>query len=124
MAKECKKCKKSMDDCKCPKKGKKGYYGLEDHSGDDSMDMDMPQDSMSEALGSTREPRADKLAKMSGREKRKSLGDFKAASDEAKKRRADKDTKDRLAHERMTKGVRFYDKKGSGYLKGGKKVYD
>lgn len=124
MAKECKKCKKTKEECTCPKKGKVGYYGLDDHDKEDSVDMDMPQDSMSEALGALGEPRADKLEKMSGREKRKSLADFKAATDEAKKRQSDKETRDRLAYERMTKGVRFHDKKGSGYLKGGKKHYD
>ena len=35
-----------------------------------------------------------------------------------------KDENDELAVTRMKKGVKFYDAKGSGYLKGGKKVYD
>jgi hypothetical protein len=35
-----------------------------------------------------------------------------------------KEAKDKLHHETRTKGVRFYDKKGSGYMKGGVKKYD
>jgi hypothetical protein len=32
--------------------------------------------------------------------------------------------KEKLYTTTRTKGVRFYDKKGSGYMKGGKKTYD
>ena len=35
-----------------------------------------------------------------------------------------KKAKDKLHHDTRTKGVRFYDKKGSGYMKGGVKTYD
>ena len=35
-----------------------------------------------------------------------------------------KEAKDRLHHDTRTKGVRFYDKKGSGYMKDGVKKYD
>ena len=35
-----------------------------------------------------------------------------------------KDQKDKLYKDTKTKGVRFYDSKGSGYMKGGKKKYD
>jgi len=41
-----------------------------------------------------------------------------AKAKEAKKRKTE------LADLRVTKGIRFYDKKGSGYIKDGKKVYD
>ncbi|AGH26441.1 hypothetical protein CPPG_00125 [Cyanophage P-RSM1] len=35
-----------------------------------------------------------------------------------------KDQKEKLYKDTKTKGVRFYDSKGSGYMKGGKKKYD
>ena len=35
-----------------------------------------------------------------------------------------KKAKEKLFTDTRTKGVRFYDKKGSGYMKGGKKKYD
>jgi len=40
------------------------------------------------------------------------------------KRKEAKERKKELAYERQTKGIRFYDKKGSGYIRDGKKVYD
>ena len=43
---------------------------------------------------------------------------YKEVLDRAKK------AKDKLHHDTRTKGVRFYDKKGSGYMKGGVKKYD
>ena len=43
---------------------------------------------------------------------------YKEVMDNAKK------AKDKLYKTPREKGVRFYDKKGSGYMKGGKKTYD
>ena len=43
---------------------------------------------------------------------------YKEVMDNAKK------AKDKLYKTTREKGVRFYDKKGSGYMKGGKKTYD
>ena len=40
------------------------------------------------------------------------------------KDRAGKARKEELAATRQTKGIKFYDKKGSGYMKDGKKVYE
>ena len=42
----------------------------------------------------------------------------------AAKERAGKERKKELADTRHTKGIKFYDKKGSGYMKDGKKVYE
>ena len=42
----------------------------------------------------------------------------------AAKERAGKELKKELAHTRQTKGIKFYDAKGSGYMKDGKKVYE
>lgn len=121
-SKKCKECKESDEDCKCPKKGKKGYYGLDLRYGRDGMDHDNPMEDGGES--SSMGEGVVARTSMSGREKRKTLDDFKTAASDAQKRQSDKDTKDKLAVERMRKGVRFFDKKGSGYMKGGKKVYD
>ena len=69
---------------------------------------------------------ADKSMQGASREKKeKTLSAFKSAADDAKKRQANKQKNDDLAMlTRKKKGVRFYDSKGSGYLRGGKKTYD
>lgn len=116
-----KKCCKTEE-----KKRKKGMYGLEDHDddgGDESSQTDggTPQDSANES----REFNVDTDMKdMSSTKKQKAMDAFRERSAEAKKRKADKDKKDELTSERLSKGIRFYDKKGSGYIKGGKKTYD
>ncbi len=127
--KHCKKCDKSKTDCTCPKGSKGRYYTLDHRDMEDTtMDSDhgMEDGGMSEGIRMPKAPSdADKNMKdMSGESRRKTLADFKAAASNAKKRQKYKDENDDLAVTRMKKGVRFYDKKGSGYLKGGKKTYD
>lgn len=95
-----------------------------------TMDSDFPTGDdgggMSEAIKMPSAPTdADKNMKdMSGEHKKKTLSAFTTAASEAKKRQKYKDENDELAVTRMKRGVRFYDKQGSGYLKGGKKTYD
>jgi len=132
--KRCKECEGMGKDCKCPKKGKLGYYGLEkDYDDEKDMADDHPMSDgdsgggggggMSEGIDAPSD--ADRsMQGMSSEKKKKNLDAFKSAASDAKKRQGDKDRKDELASERMTKGIRFYDSKGSGYLKGGKKTYD
>lgn len=136
--KRCKECEGMGKECKCPpksKKGKLGYYGLEkDYDDEKDMADDHPMNGgmeggaggMSEGIKMPEAPSdADKsMQGMSSEKKKKKLDSFRAAADDAKKRQSDKDRKDELATTRMKKGVRFYDAKGSGYLKGGKKTYD
>ena len=125
-SKNCKVCKKSTDECQCPKPGKKGWYGLEDRDSDE-LDYDMPSDSSdggSMGEETVKSPSIKELDGMTKEKKEKRLSDFKSQADAAKRRQSDKETKDKLALTRMKKGVRFYDAKGSGYLKGGKKHYD
>jgi hypothetical protein len=50
--------------------------------------------------------------------------DKERSEKEGEKRQTAKKRKEELTAERLTKGIRFYDKKGSGYIKDGKKVYD
>lgn len=133
--KRCKECEGKGKDCKCPKKNRVGWYGLhpdDEKEGDESMDTDMSVGSGGEGGGlgeSIKMPKApsdaDRSMKgISTEKKKKKLADFKAASDEAKKRQRDEDRKGELAATRRTKGIKFYDAKGSGYIKDGKKNYD
>lgn len=129
--KRCKECEGMGDECKCPKKAKKGYYGLErygdedDHGYDDaSMDSGDGGGAMGESVKMPEAPSDASTEGMSTEKKEKSLDKFKAAASDAKKRQKYKDENDELAVTRMKKGVRFYDSKGSGYLRDGKKTYD
>lgn len=127
-AKKCKECEGMGSDCKCPpKKGKGGYYGLNDSDGAtmDSDHMDYDGD-VSEGIKMPKAPSdADRnMRDMSSEKRKKNLDDFKAAAADAKKRQKYKDENDKLRSTTINKGVRFYDAKGSGYLKGGKKTYD
>ena len=128
--KRCKECEGMGSDCKCPpKKGKGGYYGFDRDINDSTMDsdhMDYDGGGMSEAIRMPKAPSdADKNMQGASKErKEKTLASFKAAADDAKKRQKYKDENDELRSTTIKKGVRFYDKKGSGYLKGGKKTYD
>ena len=112
-----KKCCKTEE-----KKRKKGMYGLDDEGDRDDATEDngsMPQDNTNEELALERY-----MDGMSPEKKKRAMDQFRERSEEAAKRKKDKERKGELAHERMTKGVRFYDAKGSGYIKGGKKHYD
>ena len=46
------------------------------------------------------------------------------AKDRVKKKTDDRKKKDASYVDRVKKGIRFYDKKGKGHIRGGKKVYD
>ena len=131
--KRCKECEGMGKDCKCPKKGKGGYFGfgrdMDDYTMDSGHGADEGGDGgggMSEGIRMPKAPSdADKSMQGASREKKeKTLSAFKSAADDAKKRQANKQKNDDLYVERKKKGIRFYDSKGSGYLKGGKKTYD
>ena len=131
--KRCKECEGMGKDCKCPKKGRGGYFALGRDMDDSSMDSDHGIENGGDGGGGMSEgarmPEAptdtDKNMQGASRQrKEKTLSDFRAAADDAKKRKKYKDENDELAVTRMRKGVRFFDKNGSGYLKGGKKTYD
>ena len=129
--KKCKECEGMGDDCKCPKKSKGGRggwfgYGDYDQDHDDHSDGGDGGGGMGEAVKMPTAPSdADRTMKdMSSEKKKKNPDAFKSAADDAKKRQANKQKNDDLYVERKKKGIRFYDSKGSGYLKGGKKTYD
>ena len=127
------KCNSSPEGEDCPKhkkkcckteekKRKKGMYGLEDEGDRDDATEDngsMPQDNANEELN----PDVH-LKDMSNEKKQKAMDSFRERSAEAAKRKKDKDRSDELSSERLTKGIRFFDSKGSGYIKKGKKSYD
>ena len=52
------------------------------------------------------------------------MKDVQAAKDRVKKKTEDRKKKDASYVDRVKKGIRFYDKKGKGHIRGGKKVYD
>ena len=124
MAKECKKCKKSKEDCQCPKKGVKGAYGLEDRSGDSyDDDHQNPDDVQSSGEGMS-ESLAQQQTRKAAAETR-SLEKFKQkAKDAAERQAAKKSLHDKMKSELKNRGIRFSDAKGKGYIKGGKKTYD
>ena len=108
----CPKCKKRHKG-KC--KTKKGSYGLGPEEVDDGVLEDEILDTASEE-GSMNE---------SYRTERKALDSFRDAAKAAKERqeKRKKENADLVAQTRQ-KGVRFYDSKGSGYIRKGKKHYD
>lgn len=137
MAKEekrCKECEGMGKECKCPpkkyKKAKYGWYGLDrDHDGDDDMSVDHVgangEGGLGEAAGSKiKPPTEQELSGLSPDNRQKRLDDFKAHVADAKKRQEYKSAHDKLYSERIRKGIRFYDAKGSGYIRDGKKQYD
>ena len=55
----------------------------------------------------------------------RSLEKFKQKAEAAKKRQSDKDAlHKKMRADRKTKGIRFSDASGKGYIKDGKKTYD
>ena len=123
--KVCDNCGEHEKDCNCKyKKYAKGSYGLGDRHGDDDDESDQTNSQMGGMDESLKAPGHKQLDGISPEKKRKKLADFKSQADEAKSREKDKDAKHKLYKERKSKGIRFYDAKGSGYMKDGKKTYD
>lgn len=123
----CKKCKKSKEDCKCPKKQEKGSYGLGRETGygyDD--DHQNPDDASGTSEGG--EGMSESLAQQQTRKaaaETRSLEKFRQKAEAAKQRQSDKDAlHKKMRSDRKTKGIRFSDAKGKGYIKDGKKTYD
>ena len=132
--KKCKECEGMGDECKCPKKNKggriRGWFGFGNDSTQDSDDHSGEGGDGGGAMGEgIKMPQApsdadSRMKDMSSEKRKKNLDAFKSAAADAKKRQKYKAENDELAVTRMKKGVRFYDAKGSGYIKGGKKTYD
>ncbi len=107
-------------DCKCPKnkngvrRGIFGYSNYDQYHHDQGTHAGEGGDGggMSEGVRMPKAPSdADKTMQGASRQrKEKTLSDFRAAADDAKKRQKYKDENDDLAVTRMKKGIRFYDK--------------
>ena len=123
--KVCDNCGENTVDCNCKyKKYAKGSYGLSYGMPDDDDKSDQTNSQMGGMDEALRPPSHKVLSGSSKEGKARRLADFQAQADEAKKREKDKERKGELASERIRKGIRFYDSKGSGYIKNGKKIYD
>lgn len=121
----CPKCGKKHDG-KC--KPKKGSYGLDQTEiDDDAQEINTLGGSLedSSSMSERREFNVDiDMKDMSSENKKRALDDFRRAANEAKKRKADQEKNAAVRAQRREKGMRFYDKKGSGYIVNGKKKYD
>lgn len=120
------KKKKEKDRRYTSSKKPKGAYGLDD-DGDDVDDQD-PEHTDSYDGSSGGESMGESLAQQQTRKAAattKSLAKFKERAEAAKRRQSDKDElHKRMRAERKTKGIRFSDGQGKGYIKDGKKQYD
>lgn len=123
--KVCDNCGENTKDCGCDyKKYPKGSYGLTGRDVSDDDESDQTNAQMGGMDESLKAPGHKQLDGFSREKKKKKLDAFKAQADEAKAREKDKEKKHSLYKERKERGIRFYDAKGSGYIKGGKKTYD
>jgi len=108
------------------KKDPKGAYGL-DKEGDEVDDQD-PEHTDSYDGSSGGESMGESLAQTQTRKaaaETRSLAKFKERAEAAKQRQSDKDElHKKMRVDRKTKGIRFSDGKGKGYIKDGKKSYD
>jgi hypothetical protein len=122
--KKCLKCGK-VHEGKC--KTKKGSYGLgPEEIEDDLLDDEITVTGAEEgSMNERTEFNVDLDMKgMSDEKKQSALEKFRKNAAEAKKRKEYKDNNDKLRSETRAKGIRFYDSKGSGYIRKGKKHYD
>ena len=120
--------KKESKRKKCVGKQPRGAYGL-DKKGDDVEDSDPEHtDAYDGGDGSEGGSMGESFAQTQVRKAAadtRSLEKFKERADSAKKRQSDKDAlHKKMRADRKTKGIRFSDGSGKGYIKDGKKTYD
>lgn len=118
--------KKHTPKHKTKKKKDKSYYGItkNDTEGDEYNPDDVFTDSGSEGGDSVGESFAQTQVRKAAAETR-SLAKFKERAEAAKQRKSDKDAlHKKMKSDLRTKGIRFSDAQGKGYIKDGKKTYD
>ena len=110
-------------------KGKR-YKKLPDHvktpagwGNDDRSELGKAKDAITDKLGITNTKKHGVLAKEEA-DYKSFMKDVQDAKDRVKKKTEDRKKKDAAYVDRVKKGIRFYDKKGKGHIRGGKKVYD
>ena len=110
-------------------KGKR-YKKLPDHvktpagwGNDDRSELGKAKDAITDKLGITNTKKHGVLAKEEA-DYKSFMKDVQDAKDRVKKKTDDRKKRDAEYVDRVKKGIRFYDKKGKGHIRGGKKVYD
>ena len=110
-------------------KGKR-YKKLPDHvktpagwGNDDRSELGKAKDAITDKLGITNTKKHGVLAKEEA-DYKSFMKNVQDAKDRVKKKTDDRKKRDAEYVDRVKKGIRFYDKKGKGHIRGGKKVYD
>ena len=110
-------------------KGKR-YKKLPDHvktpagwGNDDRSELGKAKDAITDKLGITNTKKHGVLSKEDA-DYKSFMKNVQDAKDRVKKKTEDRKKKDAAYVDRVKKGIRFYDKKGKGHIRGGKKVYD
>ena len=110
-------------------KGKR-YKKLPDHvktpagwGNDDRSELGKAKDAITDKLGITNTKKHGVLAKEDA-DYKTFMKNVQDAKDRVKKKTDDRKKRDAEYVDRVKKGIRFYDKKGKGHIRGGKKVYD
>jgi len=132
MAKECKegkdRCKlcKIRGEKKCTHKGGGFRLGMDDYTQDDDGENDGGDGG---GMGEQYNHRESFTAHQVRAAQRSDMNDFERKAAEAHDRKkaaqqAEKEKKAKMRDEFKRKGVRFKGPDGTGYIKGGKKIYD
>ena len=110
-------------------KGKR-YKKLPDHvktpagwGNDDRGELGKAKDAITDKLGITNTKKHGVLAKEDA-DYKTFMKNVQDAKDRVKKKTDDRKKRDAEYVDRVKKCIRFYDKKGKGHIRGGKKVYD
>ena len=90
---------------------------------DDRSELGKAKDAITDKLGITNTKKHGVLAKEDA-DYKSFMKNVQDAKDRVKKKTDDRKKKDAAYVDRVKKGIRFYDKKGKGHIRGGKKVYD
>ena len=91
---------------------------------DDRGELGKAKDAITDKLGITNTKKHGVLAKEDLTSYKTFIKNAEDARAKVKKKTDERKKKDSVYVDRVKKGIKFYDKKGKGHIKGGKKVYD